>query len=135
MGQAIEPATSDALRAAGLPLRGPLPRLLALLAASPDTHLSLAQIEPMALEAGLALRPVELARCLETLVEHGLLGLLPTTGPERVFDTLPQAHAHVIYEDDQVIDLHVSHETLLAMIADALERRPGAVEVVVRFRR
>ena len=34
-----------------------------------------------------------------------------------------------------MVDLHVSADTLLAMVRDALARRPDEVEILVRFRR
>ena len=90
----------------------------------------------MAAEAGLAMTQTELAHHLETLADHGLVGRLPTTTTELVFDTVPEPHSHLIYEESaQIVDLHVSAETLLVMVRQALAERPDSVEIVVRFRR
>ena len=132
----VEAAVREDLRRAGLPVQGPLPRLLTLLRASPETHLTVAAVVELAGRAGVAVTPAEASRQLEALAEHGLIGRLPTTGSAVVFDTVPEPHAHVVYGDyDQVIDLHVSGETLVAMVRGALARRPGEVDLLIRFRR
>jgi Fe2+ or Zn2+ uptake regulation protein len=136
MPHAVEAAYREELRRAGLPGHGALPRLLALLRAAPETHLTQAEVADMAAEAGLAVTQVDLAHQLETLADHGLLSRLPTTTAELVFDTEPEPHSHVIYEESaQIVDLHVSAETLLAMVRDALAKRPEGVEILVRIRR
>jgi Fur family iron response transcriptional regulator len=128
-------ACRDELRRVGLPHQGPLARLLTLLRAAPETHLGLAEVARMAAEAGLVPTPAELLRQLETLVEHGLLGRLPSIAAEPVFDTVAEPHAHLVYEETaQVVDLHVSPETLLAILRQALAERPGGVEILARFR-
>jgi len=109
------------------------PRLLALLRASPDTHLTLAEVADLAAETGLAVTLGELSRQLEALAEHGLIGRLPTTKPDLVFDTVAEPHSHLVYEEaDQVIDLHVSADTLMAMVGKARAGAPGGVETLVR---
>ena len=136
MPHAVEAVFREELRRAGLPGHGALPRLLALLRASQESHLTLAAVAEMAAEAGLAVAPAELVRHLEALADHGLLGRLPTTTTELIFDTVPEPHSHLIYEESaQIVDLHVSAETLLAMVRDALAQRPEGVEILVRFRR
>ncbi|PVM92389.1 Fur family transcriptional regulator [Caulobacter radicis] len=136
MPHAVDAVLQDELRRAGLPCRGPTSRLLALLRASEETHLTAPEIAELAAEAGLAMPPAEIARQVEAFADHGLLGRLPTTTAEPVFDTQPEPHFHLIYEDTaRIVDLHVSPETLLAMLRDALARRPGGVEVVVVMRR
>jgi Fur family iron response transcriptional regulator len=136
MSHAVEAVLREELRRAGLPGHGALPRLLALLRASPEVHLTLSEAADLVAEAGLAVTSGELARQLELLADHGLIGRLPTTTTELVFDTVPEPHSHLVYEESaQVVDLHVSAETLLAMVRDALARRPGSVEILVRFRR
>ena len=136
MAQAMEPAFREELRRAGLPGQGALARLLALLRAAPETHLGLAEVVRMAEDSGLAATPVELARRLETLAEHGLLGRLPSTTAEPVFDTVPEPQFHLVYEETaQTVDLHVSAETLLAILRQALTERPNDVEILIRFRR
>ena len=136
MQRAVEAALKEELRRAGLPGHGPLARLLALLRASRETHLSLAEVVQMAGGTGLAATPIELARHLETLADLGLLGRLPGTAAGPVFDTVPQPHSHLIYEESaQIIDLHVSAETLLGILRQALAERPDGVEILVRFRR
>jgi Fe2+ or Zn2+ uptake regulation protein len=113
-----------------------LPRLLALLRASPEEHLTLAEAADLVAEAGLAMTSAELTRQLETLADHGLVGRVPTTTTELMFDTVPEPHSHLVYEESaQIVDLHVSPDTLLAMVRDALAQRPGSVEILVRFRR
>ena len=53
-----------------------------------------------------------------------------------MFDTVAEPHSHLIYEESgQVVDLHVSADTVLAMVRDALAKRPDGVEILVRFRR
>jgi Fe2+ or Zn2+ uptake regulation protein len=136
MPQTVEAVLREELRRAGLPGHGGLPRLLALLRASPEVHLTLAEVAEMVAEAGLAVTSGELARQLELLADHGLLGRLPTTKTDLVFDTVPEPHSHLIYEEsEQIVDLHVSPDTVLAMVRDALAKRPDSVEVIVRFRR
>ncbi|MBI1685681.1 transcriptional repressor [Caulobacter hibisci] len=136
MPHAVDAVLQDALRRAGLPCRGAAPRLLALLRASEETHLTAPEIADLAAEAGLSLAPADLARQLEAFADHGLVSRLPTTGGEPVFDTQPEPHFHLVYEETaRIVDLHVSPETLLAMLRDALARRPGGVEVMVVFRR
>jgi len=136
MPQTVEAVLREELRRAGLPGHGALPRLLALLRASPDVHVTLAEVADMVAEAGMAIPSAELARLLESLADHGLIGRLPTTTTELVFDTVPEPHSHLIYEESgQVVDLHVSADTVLAMVRDALAKRPDGVEILVRFRR
>lgn len=136
MPHAVDAVLQDQLRRAGLPCRGLAPRLLALLRASEETHLTTPEVADLAAEAGLSTAPGELARQLEAFADHGLVGRLPTTGPEPVFDTQPEPHFHLVYEETaRIVDLHVSADTLLAMLRDALASRPGGVEVMVVFRR
>jgi Fur family iron response transcriptional regulator len=113
MPHTVDAVFQDELRRAGLPGRGAPAHLLALLRESPETHLSLPEIAELAAEAGLAV-----------------------TTSELVYDTVPEPHSHIVYEGSgQVVDLHVSSETLLLMVQDALARRPEGVEVILRFRR
>jgi Fe2+ or Zn2+ uptake regulation protein len=136
MPHAVEAVFKDELRRAGLPCRGLFAPLLAVLRDSPETHLTAPDIAQLAAEAGVAIAPGELARHLDMLADHGLVGRLPATSSEPVFDTQPEPHFHLVYEEtDQIVDLHVSAETLLAMIGKALAQRPDGVEVLVRFRR
>lgn len=89
----------------------------------------------MAAETGLTATPIGLARQLETLADHGLLGRLPTTAAEPVFDTVPEAHSHLVYEDTtHTVDLHVSPETLFAILRKALAECPEGVEILIRIR-
>lgn len=136
MPHAVEAALREELRRAGLAGHGALPRLLALLRASPEEHLTLTEIAELVAEAGVAVTSGDLARQLELLADHGLVGRLATTTTELVFDTVPEPHSHLVYEESgQVVDLHVSADTVLAMVRDALAKRPGGVEILVRFRR
>lgn len=136
MPHTVEAVLREELRRAGLPGHGALPRLLALLRASPDVHVTLADVADIVAEGGLAITSGELARQLELLADHGLVGRLPTTTTELVFDTVPEPHSHLIYEESgQIVDLHVSADTVLAMVGDALAKRPDSVEILVRFRR
>jgi Fe2+ or Zn2+ uptake regulation protein len=135
MSHAEEAACREELRHAGLAAQRDLVRLLALLRAGPETHLGLTRVARMAAETGLAATPAGLARQLETLADHGLLGRVPTTGGEPVFDTIAEPHSHLVYEDTaQTIDLQVSPETLLAILRQALSDHPDAVDVLIRFR-
>ena len=136
MPHTVDAVFREELRRAGLPGHGVLLRLLALLRAALETHLTVADVAFLAAEAGLAVTEMELQRQLESLADHGLIGRLPTTVAETIFDTIATPHAHLIYEDpDQVIDLHVSDETLLAMLRQALTERPGGLDILVRLRR
>ena len=131
----VEAAIREELRRAGLAAQGSLPRLLAILRQSPDTHLTTPDIADLLARGGVAITLTELAHQLEILTAGGLISRLPTPAAEVVWDLVPEAHAHFVYGDfDQIIDMHVSEETLLAMIRDALAQRPGGVEVFVRFR-
>jgi Fe2+ or Zn2+ uptake regulation protein len=106
-----------------------------LLRGAPDTHLGLSEVVRMAVDIGIAETPVMLAHHLDILVDVGLLGRLPSTAAEPVFDTNPEPHAHLIYEDTgQIVDLHVSVETLLAIVRQTLTNQPGGVEILIRLR-
>lgn len=132
----VEATIREELRRAGLAAQGTLPRLLAILRQSPDTHLTTPDIADLLARNGVAIPLTELAHQLEILAAGGLISRLPTPAAEVTWDLVPEAHAHFVYGDfDQIIDMHVSEETLLAMIRDALAQRPGGVEVYVRFRR
>ncbi len=136
MSHAVDAAFREELRNAGLAGQGALPRLLALLRAAPETHLTLAEVADIAAESGLAITLADLARQMEALADHGLISRLATTTADLVFDTVAEPHSHLFYEQaGQIIDLHVSSETLLAMIRQALAERPGGVEILVRYRR
>ena len=136
MPNTVEAVFREELRRAGLAGHGPLARVLAMLRAAPDTHLTLAEVADMAAESGLAVTHADLARYLEALADHGLIGRLPTTTTDLVFDTVAKPHSHVVYEESaQTVDLHVSDETLLAMVRQALAERRDGVEIMVRFRR
>jgi len=135
MPRAEERDCREALRRAGLSSHRTLARLLALLRAAPERHLGLAEVVRMAAETGLAATPVGLALQLETLADHGLLGRLPTTAAEPVFDTVPEPHFHLVYEQtNQIVDLDVSPETLFAILRQALAERPDRVEILARIR-
>jgi Fe2+ or Zn2+ uptake regulation protein len=130
-----ETACLEDLRRAGLPGRQTLVRLLTRLRGAPDTHLDLADIVQIAAETGLAAIPSEIARQMQMLADHGLVGRLPTSGAGQVFDTVPEPHAHLMYEDtNRYVDLQVSPETLLSIIRHFLAEQPDEVDVVVRFR-
>jgi len=136
MPHAVEAALREELRRAGLAGHGALPRLLALLRASREVHLTLTEVAELVAEAGVAITSGELARQLELLADHGLIGRLPTTTTDLVFDSVREPHSHLVYEESgQVVDLHVSADTVLAMVRDALAQRPDSVEILVRFRR
>ena len=135
MPHAEETALRAELRRTGLPVQQDLVRLLMLLRAAPETHIGLAEVARRAAEAGIAATHQGLARQLEALASHGLLGRLPTTTGEPVFDTVAEPHSHLVYEETtQTIDLQVSPETLLAIVRQALSDRPGEVDVLIRFR-
>jgi Fe2+ or Zn2+ uptake regulation protein len=129
-------ARNEELKRAGLIGDRELSRLLTHLRAEPETHLSLADVVRIAAEAGLAATPASLGRQLQRLADHGLLGRLPTSTAEQIFDTVPEPHAHLVYEDKRTsyVDLHVSSETLISIIRHALVERPNEVDVVIRFR-
>lgn len=136
MPHTVDTVFLEELRGAGLPCRGALPRLLALLRGSPETHLTLAEVAEMLVEAGVAVTPADLHRHLDALADHGLIGRLPTTTTELVYDTVGEPHSHMVFEESaQVIDLHVSAETLLMMVRQALAQDPGGVEILLRYRR
>lgn len=135
MPNAAEAAFREELRRAGLPCRGSLARLLALLRGAEDTHLGLAEAVRIAAAGGLTATPLELAHRLSALADHGLLGRVPTTTGQPIFDTVPEPHSHIVYEETgQTLDLRVSPETLLAILRQVLLDRSDSVEVLVRVR-
>jgi Fur family iron response transcriptional regulator len=135
MRRPVEAAYREELRHAGLPSRGALAHLLALLRASPDTHLAVPDVARMAAHSGLAAAPEDIGRQLETLADHCLLARMPGRDHDPMFDTVPQPHSHLVFEDPvQIVDLDVSPETLLAILQRLLAERPGGVEIVVRCR-
>lgn len=134
MARAMDPAFRGELRCAGLPAQGKLAWLLAVVRATPETHLSLLEIVRLAAEAGLSTTPAELSPQLERLADYGLPGRLPSTTAEVVFDTVTELHSHFTEETAQTVDLHVSAETHLAILRQALTECPGGVEILVRFR-
>ena len=135
MSNAVDTAVRQELHRAGLHGGGPLARLLTLLRGAEDTHFGLTDAARIAAAGGLPATPLELALQLEALVDHGLLGRVPTTSSELVFDTVPEPHAHLVYEDTaQTLDLHVSAETLLAILRQLLLDRSGSVDILVRVR-
>jgi Fe2+ or Zn2+ uptake regulation protein len=106
-----------------------------LLRAAPEPHLNLRQVLRMMDEQSLATSAAELDRQLQMLADHGLLGRLAGIAAEPVFDTVPEPHSHVVYEETgQIVDLHVSPETLLAVVRQALTEQPDKVEILVRVR-
>ena len=135
MQRAGKTACREDLRRAHLPAQGRLEHLLMLLRAAQETHFTIADVMHLSAKVGLSASCAEIANQLETLAGHGLLGRLTSTSAETVFDTIPELHSHVIYDDApaQIIDLHVSPDTLLAIIREALTSRPDRVEIVVRF--
>ena len=83
----------------------------------------------------LAISSAELMRQLHVLADHGLLNRLPSTTAEPVFDTVSEPHSHLVYEETgQTVDLHVSPETLLAVLRQMLAEHPDRVEILVRIR-
>ncbi len=135
MDHAMEVACREDMRRAGLPGQGMLVRLLALLRAAPEPHLSLGQVSRIMAENNLATSSGELDKQLRILADHGLLGRLSDTAGEPVFDTEPEPHSHLVYEEtNQIVDLHVSPETLLTVVRQALTEQPDRVEVIVRVR-
>lgn len=131
----MEAACREELRRAGLPGQGTLARLLVLLRGAPEPHLRLGDVVRMAAETKLAATAGELAGLIETLAAHGLLGRVPSAAAEPVFDTVAEPHSHLVYEKTgQIIDLHVSRETLLAMIRHALAQESDTVEILMRIR-
>ena len=136
MPHAMEASCREDLRRVALAGQGVLVRLLALMRTAPETHLGFAEIVRMAAETGLAVTPVELAQYLDTLADHGLLRRLHSIAAEPVFDTVTEPHFHLVYEETgQIIDLHVSPETLLGILRGALAERPEGLEILVRSRR
>jgi len=134
MPSAEEIASEKELQRTGLPAQRALARLLTVLRSAPETHLRLADVVRLAAQNGLPATPFGLARQLEALADHGLLGRLPTTEAEPVFDTVPEPHSHLVYKQTaQTVDLHVSPETLLAILRQALAEWPDEVEVLVRL--
>jgi len=128
-------ACREELRRAGLPGTGTILRLLALLRTAPDSHLSFRQVLHMANEEKLGLSPAELDRQLHLLADSDLIGRLPSTAAEPIFDTVAEPHSHLVYEETgQTVDLHVSAETLLAVLRQALAVQSNRVEVLVRIR-
>lgn len=135
MDHAMELACREALRRAGLPGQGRLARLLALLRDAPDPHLNFGQVLHIAEKNQLGVSSGELTRQLQVLADRGLLGRLPSTAAELVFDTDPEPHCHLVYEETgQTVDLHVSAETLLAVLRQILAEQSDRVEILVCVR-
>lgn len=133
MPATAETALREELRRAGLPAEGPLPRLLALLRASAETHLDAEAARRLAAEGGLALGRSDAVAMLEALVARGLLGRVPSLGPAPVYDTVARPHSHLVQEG-ATVDLDVSPETLAAIVTRAIAENPGRVEVLLHIR-
>lgn len=130
---AFDAALREEVRSAGLKTQDSLSRLLALLRQSSDPHVRLGEAVRLAAAAGLSAAPDDIAHQLDELAALGLLRRFPSAGSEPMFDTEPEPHSHLIYEETaQTIDLHVSPETLLAIIRQTLAERPGAIEITIR---
>lgn len=135
MDHAMEVACREDLKRVGLPGQGILVRLLALLRVAPEPHVTLTQVSRIMAENNLATSSGELDKQLRILADHGLLGRLPDVAAEPIFDTEPEPHSHLVYEEtNQIVDLHVSPETLLAVVRQALAEQPDRVEIIVRVR-
>ena len=135
MASLADDATREEVRRAGLAVEGPLPRLLSLLRTADETHFDAAEAQRLAVEGGLALGRAELGGMLDTLVAHGLLGQVPTTGGAALYDTILRPHSHMLDEATaMMVDLDVSPETLSAIVAQAIAEQPGRVEVLLRIR-
>lgn len=112
-----------------------LERLLALLRAAPEPHLALSDAVRLTEASGHAASAPDLLRQLDALVDRGVLARLPSAAAEPVYDTDTEPHSHLIYEDTgQIVDLHVSAESLLAILRQTLAERRDGVEIVVRVR-
>lgn len=136
MDHAMEVACREDLRRAGLPGQGQLVRLLALLRTAPEPHLTQGQVLHLLVENNLATSSGELDKQLRLLTDHGLLARLLDAAAEPIFDTETEPHSHLVYEDtSQIVDLHVSPETLLAVVRRALAEQSDTVEIIVRVRR
>lgn len=135
MASLADDATREEVRRAGLAAEGPLPRLLSLLRTAEETHFDATEAQRLAVESGLAFGRAELAGMLDTLVAHGLLGRVPTTGGTALYDTIIRPHSHMLDEATaMMVDLDVSPETLSAIVARAIAEQPGRVEVLLRIR-
>jgi len=135
MERAMEATCRDELRRAGLPGQGTLVRLLALLHAAPESHVSVSEVHRMVEANKIPISSAELDRQLHVLADHGLLGRFPSIAAEPVFDTAPEPHSHLVYEGTgQTVDLHVSPETLLAVVRQVLAEHSDRVEILVRVR-
>ena len=135
MASTADEATREEVRRAGLAADGPWPRLLSLLRTAEETHFDTAEAHRLAVESGLAIGRAELAEMLDTMVTHGLLGRVPTTGGVALFDTIIRQHSHMLDEATaMMVDLDVSPETLSAIVAQAIAAQSGRVEVLLRIR-
>jgi len=134
MASTADAAAREDVRRAGLAADGPLPRLLSLLRAAPETHIDAAGAQRIAAEGGLGIGRAELGEMLEALAARGLLGRVPTTGGA-LYDTVTHPHSHLVDEATAtMVDLDVSPETLSAIIRQAIADQPGRVEVLLRIR-
>lgn len=120
-----------ALRRARLPDDDTLTRLLMTLRNREETHITAATL---AREGDATPKP-ELEHHLQRLARHRLIGRVPCAATEPVYDTIPHPHSHLIYEctPRQIVDLHVSRETLLTLLQDLLTTHGAAVDVTIRI--
>jgi len=133
MGRTTAVTCQEELRRAGLPGTGTLPRLLDLLRAAPESHLTFSQVLALVDDSKLRISIAELDRQLRLLADSRLIGRLPSTAAEAVFDTVAEPHSHLVYEETgQTVDLHVSSETLLAVLRRTLAEQSIRVEVLIR---
>lgn len=124
------------LNAAGLRADPDQVRLLTVLRHAQETHLRAGEVEFLVAAAGGRPAPGAVAALLESFATHGLVGRILLPNGEVVFDTVAECHSHLIDEErGEIVDLHVSPETLAAIVAQTIALHGRRVGVMLRIGR
>ncbi|MGI5438624.1 Fur family transcriptional regulator [Streptomyces shenzhenensis] len=127
LAASVLPEPRDLLRSHGLRCTPGRLRLLALLRASPERHLSTAEACARLAQTGAAIHATTVYRTLEALTAVGVAHAVPGPGPTRYGITAEPHHHTVCQQCGQVAALASEHQTeAAARIEELTGLRPDA---------